>query len=56
VLGPKTLAALSNTNMLALAREALARRLDFYSRAPGWANFGLGWTRRVIALAGEILR
>jgi len=56
VLGPKTLAVLSNTNMLALAREALVRRLDFYSRAPGWANFGQGWTRRVIALAGEILR
>jgi len=56
VLGPKTLAALNNMDALALAREALARRLDFYSRAPGWANFGLGWTRRVIALAGEMLR
>lgn len=56
VLGPKTLAAFGNTDAVALAREALARRIDFYSRVPGWANFGLGWTRRVIALAGTILQ
>lgn len=55
VLGPKTLAAFNNADALALAREALARRIDFYSRVPGWGSFGLGWTRRVIALAGEIL-
>ena len=55
VLGPKTLAALNNMDALALAREALARRLEFYAGTSGWANFGLGWTRRVIALAGEIL-
>lgn len=55
VLGPKTLAMFKTADALALAREALARRIDFYSRTPGWTNFSLGWTRRVIALAGEIL-
>ena len=56
VLGARTLAAINATDALGLAREALARRLSFYSTSPGWGNFGLGWTRRVIALAGEILR
>ncbi len=54
VLGAQTLAAIKAADALALAREALARRIDFYAGLPGWAEFGLGWTRRVIALAGEI--
>ena len=54
VLGAQTLAAIKAADALALAREALARRIDFYIGLPGWAEFGLGWTRRVIALAGEI--
>lgn len=53
-LGPATLAALTRGDALALAREALVRRLDFSSRLPDWQNFGLGWSRRIIALAGEI--
>lgn len=54
VLGPVTLAALSAGNALLLAREALVRRLDFSTRLPTWPNFGLGWSRRIIALAGEL--
>jgi lysozyme family protein len=54
VLGPATLAALKSGNALSLAREALVRRLEFYSGLPTWQTFGLGWSRRTIALAGEI--
>src|ERR1700693_3076544 len=54
VLGPGTLAALTTGNVLQLAREALVRRLDFSSRLPTWPSFGLGWSRRMIALAGEL--
>jgi len=54
VIGEATGAALCAGNPVMMAREALVRRLDFYTRLPAWANFGLGWTRRVIALAGEI--
>lgn len=56
VMGPGTLAAVQKGDAVAVARDVLARRIDFYARLPAWANFGLGWTRRVIALAGEILR
>jgi lysozyme family protein len=54
VLGPATIAALNDGNAIALAREALVRRLDFSTRLPAWQNFGLGWSRRIIALAGEL--
>lgn len=54
VLGDKTLSVLSTGNALELASEALARRLDFYARSPGWGSFGLGWTRRVLKLAQAI--
>lgn len=54
VLGGKTLAALQVGNAVQLAQEALARRLDFYARLPGWGSFGLGWTRRVLKLAQSI--
>jgi len=52
LLGPATLAALGAGNPVQLAQEALVRRLNDYSHLPGWKNFGLGWARRVIALAG----
>jgi hypothetical protein len=45
---------LTTGNALQLAREALVRRLDFSSRLPTWPSFGLGWSRRMIALAGEL--
>jgi lysozyme family protein len=54
ILGPATLAALKSGDALQLAREALVRRLDSSSRLPTWPTFGLGWSRRVIALAGDI--
>jgi lysozyme family protein len=54
VLGAKTLTAWQKAAPLPLAREALVHRLCFYTQAAGWGNFGLGWSRRVIALAGEI--
>jgi lysozyme family protein len=54
-LGPASLKALQAGDALALAREALARRLDYYARLPAWANFGLGWSRRLVALAGAIV-
>jgi lysozyme family protein len=54
VLGPGTLAALQAGDAAALAREAVVRRLNFSTGLPAWANFGLGWSRRLIALAAEI--
>jgi lysozyme family protein len=54
IMGQATLMALCAANPVAMAREALVRRLDFYSHLPAWTNFGLGWTRRIVALAGEI--
>jgi lysozyme family protein len=56
VLGAETLCAVSAVDALVLAREMLARRIDYYARLPTWPDFGLGWSRRIIALSGEILR
>jgi lysozyme family protein len=53
-LGPATLAAIGSAGALAVARDALARRLDFSARLPAWQVFGLGWARRIIALAEEM--
>lgn len=55
VIGPASLAAFNDGNPLMLARDALVRRLVFYTNLPGWRNFGLGWSRRIINLAGEIM-
>jgi lysozyme family protein len=54
VLGPATLAALKAGDAVTLAREALARRLEYSSHLPTWSTFGLGWTRRILALAGML--
>jgi lysozyme family protein len=54
VLGSATLAALNAGDAAALAREALVRRLEFSTHLATWASFGLGWSRRIIALAGEV--
>lgn len=56
VLGANSLKAVKMADAQALAREMLARRIDFYARLPSWQDFGLGWSRRVIALASEIAR
>jgi lysozyme family protein len=54
VLGPATLAALQAGDAAAIAREAVVRRLNFSTLLPEWPTFGLGWSRRLIALAAEI--
>ncbi len=54
VLGPATLAALISADAPSAAREALARRLDYTARLPVWQSFGLGWARRLIALAAAL--
>jgi len=54
VLGNATIAALKMGNPQLIAREALARRLEFSSHLPSWGTFGLGWTRRALALAAII--
>ena len=54
VLGAGTLAAVSDGSAGALARESLARRIDYSARLPEWSSFGLGWSRRFVALAGKI--
>ncbi|MDR3520446.1 MAG: glycosyl hydrolase 108 family protein [Acidocella sp.] len=54
VLGPATLAALRRGDALLLAREALVRRLEFSTQLSTWPSFGLGWSRRIIALAGAL--
>ena len=54
VLGPATLAALNSGNAALLAREALVRRLEFSTQLATWPSFGLGWSRRIIALAGAL--
>lgn len=56
VFGPRTLDAAKAADARDLAREILSRRIDSYARLAGWSEFGLGWSRRVIALAGEALR
>jgi lysozyme family protein len=54
VLGPASIAALNSSNAIAIAQEALVQRLDFSTRLPSWPNFGLGWSRRIVALACRI--
>ncbi len=54
VLGHKTLAAIQAADPVTLAHEALAQRITFYAGLADWPEFGLGWVRRVIRLAGEI--
>jgi lysozyme family protein len=54
VLGPATRDAVSAAEPLALAKEALVRRLEFTARLPTWPQFGLGWARRIISLAVAI--
>ena len=56
VLGVQTLAAANTADAVVLAREMLARRIDFYARLTAWSDFGLGWTRRVISLASAALQ
>jgi len=54
LLGDTTLAMVGQASAVAVAREALVRRVDFSSRLPSWQTFGLGWSRRFIALAAQL--
>jgi lysozyme family protein len=54
VLGPATRRAVTASDPIDVAKEALVRRLEFSSRLPTWPQFGLGWTRRIISLAVAI--
>ena len=52
--GKITQAAVMNGPPLRIAQETIVRRIKFLTNLPQWANFGLGWSRRIVALAGEI--
>lgn len=54
-LGPMTLAALLEGNAVQMAQEALVQRLMFLTRLPTFQTFGLGWTRRVLALLAAVV-
>lgn len=54
-LGPLTLAALLAGIPQRIAQEALTQRLLFLAGLGMFPTFGLGWTRRVMALAAEVL-
>lgn len=54
-LGPMTLAALLEGNAVQMAREALVQRLMFLTGLPTFQAFGLGWTRRVLALLAAVV-
>ncbi len=54
VMDANTLAAVSDESAGAVAQESLARRIEYSARLPGWSSFGLGWSRRFVALAGKI--
>ena len=53
-LGKITLAAILHGNPLQISQETISRRLEFLTKLPEWANFGFGWSRRIVALAGAI--
>lgn len=51
-VGPATLAAVQSHGGTgaALCSEVLARRVAFMGGLPTWSRFGLGWSRRLMAL------
>lgn len=50
-LGPETRSAIALADPAAVAKEMLARRVDFLARLSTWSRFGLGWSRRISKLA-----
>ncbi|MDE2240514.1 MAG: hypothetical protein KGJ73_11400 [Rhodospirillales bacterium] len=54
VFGDVTLKALNSGDVLGLANDALAYRLDYYAGLQNWSIFGLGWARRILKLAQKI--
>ena len=58
LIGPQTLLAVSRLSEVSLCEEILARRSTFYARLSTFADFGLGWNRRlakIAVFAGKIL-
>lgn len=51
VMGPVTIAALHHLDVQEFVVSFQAERLLFLSRLPSFADFGRGWTRRVIRTA-----
>jgi lysozyme family protein len=56
VVGPKTLAAVSQADAPDLIRRLTRARLGFLARLPTWPVFGRGWRRRVLAVEQDALR
>ena len=50
-IGPKTLAAVAAAPAATLVSEMLALRIMHHASLSTWSTFGLGWMRRVTALA-----
>ena len=54
IVGDETVAstkhAVTALGWQAVAMDVHAHRLDFMARDPDWAEFGLGWARRLVAL------
>ena len=51
VIGPRSLAALAAADPRAVVAEMLARRMLHHADDPNRRDFGLGWFRRIAALA-----
>ena len=51
IFGPETKQALALADPSEVAREVLARRIDFLAQLSTWTEFGLGWSRRIAKLA-----
>jgi len=50
VIGPKTLAALSNADPRRIINEICTERLSFMKEHCDWADFGNGWDKRVASV------
>ena len=51
IMGPETKMMLQDADANAVAKEVLARRINFLAQLSSWHQFGLGWSRRIANLA-----
>jgi lysozyme family protein len=51
IIGPATLAAVSNANLHELIESFSEKRLEFMEKLPEWPIYGNGWERRVNEVA-----
>ena len=56
IIGPVTRAARAACDPVVISAEMLARRIAFDGSDPQWSLYGLGWSRRYVALARESAR